>query len=191
MKTDYTFTVPDTSALSVDGSLARILRDLRLGLTYTSTRMARPRISWIQVEWRRLAGVVCHRLVGGGLPPIDWNWWSTFTKTAINPIPELGEGGCGNAFLTAFSEGGIVSAINENLDGGPDPWEVVDEIGGAVGLQYVVSNGLVCPGCSSIYRGIGSATETVAGWTFVLDVYTRIGEGAVAEVTAYRKRQCQ
>ena len=57
-----------------------------------------------------------------------WNAsaWGTFFKTALNPIPEFKKGGCGNEFLNAFSSGGIVSAVSENLDGGPGTSPDVD-----------------------------------------------------------------
>jgi len=56
--------------------------------------------------------------------------------------------------------------------------------------QYVVSQGLACPGCSSIYRGILSGTETAATSFIVADAYTRIGQGAYAEVSSYLAGQC-
>jgi hypothetical protein len=76
----------------------------------------------------------------------DKNAWTTFFKEAVNPLPELREGGCGKVFLDAFIEGGLFP------DGGPgtDPDALVKQGGGFVAAQYVVNQGLVVPLRSSI-----------------------------------------
>jgi hypothetical protein len=123
----------------------------------------------------------------------DANAWKTFFKTAINPLPELQKGGCGNVFLTAGSNGGIVSAVSDNLDGGPGtgPDDVIKQAGAIAAAQYVVNQGLAVPLRSSIYRGILSGTETAASSFILGDTYYRIGQGFYAEYSAFKAGACQ
>ncbi|HEY6764493.1 MAG TPA: hypothetical protein VI386_06955 [Candidatus Sulfotelmatobacter sp.] len=103
----------------------------------------------------------------------DKNAWKTFFKTAVNPLPELREGGRGRAFLDAFSEGGLFP------DGGPgiDPDALIKQAGSIAAAQYAVNQGLVVPLRSSIYRGILEGTETAASGAVLADVYTREAQG--------------
>jgi hypothetical protein len=123
---------------------------------------------------------------------IDWTWVKTFVKEAVQPWKELKKGGCGNEFLSAFSDGGIVSAVSDNLDGGPGtgPDDVIKQAGTIAAAQYVVNQGLAVPLRSSIYRGILSGTETAAGSFVVADAYTRIGQGYYAEYKSFKAGGC-
>jgi RHS repeat-associated protein len=114
-------------------------------------------------------------------------WWKTFLKEAVQPWKDQ----CANVFANAFANGGIVNAVSENLEGGPDPDEVIKQAGSMAAAQYVVNNGLVCPGCSSTYRAIVSGTETAATSFVLADAYTRIGQGAYAEISSYLAGQCR
>jgi hypothetical protein len=116
----------------------------------------------------------------------DASAWKTFFKTAVNPLPELREGGCGRAFLDAFAEGGLFP------DGGPgtEPDSVIKQAGGIAAAQYVVNQGLVVPLRSSIYRGILEGTETAASGAVLADVYTREAQGFSAEYSAFKAGAC-
>ncbi|MGA7219446.1 MAG: hypothetical protein WBX38_14080 [Candidatus Sulfotelmatobacter sp.] len=114
-------------------------------------------------------------------------WWKTFLKEAVQPWKDQ----CANVFANAFANGGIVNAVSENIEGGPDPDEVIKQAGSMGAAQYVVNNGLVCPGCSSTYRAIVSGTETAATSFVLADAYTRIGQGAYAEISSYLAGQCR
>lgn len=50
-------------------------------------------------------------------------WWKTFLKEAVQPWKDQ----CANVFANAFANGGIVNAVSENLEGGPDPDEVIKQ----------------------------------------------------------------
>ena len=130
---------------------------------------------------------------GGGAANNGWslfgwdkNAWKTFFKTAVNPLPELREGGCGRAFLDAFSEGGLFP------DGGPgtEPDSLIKQAGGIAAAQYAVNQGLVVPLRSSIYRGILEGTETAASGAVLADVYTREAQGFSAEYSAFKAGSC-
>ncbi len=116
----------------------------------------------------------------------DKNAWKTFFRTAVNPLPELREGGCGRAFLDAFSEGGLFP------DGGPgtEPDSLIKQGGTIAAAQYAVNQGLVVPLRSSIYRGILEGTETAASGAVVLDIYTREAQGFSAEYSAFKAGAC-
>ena len=85
-----------------------------------------------------------------------------------------------------------MSAVSENLDGGPgtSPDDLAKQAGTIAAAQYAVNQGLACPGCSSIYRGILSGTETAAGSFVVADSYYRIGQGYYAEYNAFKAGTC-
>jgi hypothetical protein len=123
---------------------------------------------------------------------IDWTWWKTFLKEAVNPLPELQEGGCGKVFIDAFTNGGVVSAVSDNLDGGPGtgPDDFIKQVGTIAAAQYAVDSGLAIPLRSSVYRGILEGTETAASSFVVADVYTREYQGFSAEISAYRAGGC-
>ena len=116
----------------------------------------------------------------------DRNAWRTFFKTGVNPLPELREGGCGRAFLDAFSEGGLFP------DGGPgtEPDSLIKQAGTIAAAQYAVNQGLVVPLRSSIYRGILEGTETAASGAVVADIYTREAQGFTAEYSAFNAGAC-
>jgi RHS repeat-associated protein len=117
---------------------------------------------------------------------IDWTWWKTFVKEAVNPLPELREGGCGRVFLDAFAEGGLFP------DGGPgtEPDSLITQAGSIAAAQYAVNQGLVVPLRSSIYRGILEGTETAASGAVLADVYTREAQGFNAEYSAFKAGAC-
>lgn len=117
----------------------------------------------------------------------DKNAWKTFFKEAVQPWKDT----CAQTFAKAFGEGGVVSAVSNNLEGGPDPDQVIKEAGGMVAAQYVVNNGLAVPLRSSIYRGILSGTETAATGFVLLDAYTRIGQGLYEEGKSYLAGECR
>jgi RHS repeat-associated protein len=119
----------------------------------------------------------------------DKNAWKTFFKEAVQPWKDT----CAQTFAKAFGEGGVVSAVSNNLEGGPgtSPDEVINQAGTIAAAQYVVNQGLVCPGCSSIYRGILSGTETAATGFVLLDAYTRIGQGLYEEGKSYLAGECR
>lgn len=129
------------------------------------------------------------RAVAANNGGIDWTWWKTFLKEAVQPWKD----DCAKEFGAAFGSGGIVSAVSDNLDGGPgtSPDDLIKQAGTMGAAQYAVNQGLVCPGCSSIYRGILSGTETAAGVFVVADIYTRIGQGVHAEVSSYLAGKCR
>jgi hypothetical protein len=101
-------------------------------------------------------------------------------------LPELREGGCGRAFLDAFSEGGLFP------DGGPgtEPDALIKQAGTIAAAQYAVNQGLVVPLRSSIYRGILEGTETAASGAVLADVYTREAQGFSAEYSAFKAGKC-
>ncbi len=114
-------------------------------------------------------------------------WWKTFLKEAVQPWKDQ----CAGVFANAFANGGIVNAVSENLEGAPDPDEVIKQAGSMAAAQYVVNNGLVCPGCSATYRAIVSGTETAATSFVLADSYYRIGQGYYAEYNAFKAGTCQ
>jgi len=111
------------------------------------------------------------------------------SKEAVQPWKDT----CAQTFAKAFGEGGIVSAVSPNLEGGPgtDPDGLIKQAGTIAAAQYAVERGLVVPLRSSIYRGILEGTETAATGFVLLDAYTRIGQGLYEEGKSFLAGECR
>jgi len=133
--------------------------------------------------------VVAANKSGWSLFGWDKNAWKTFFTEAVQPWKDT----CAQTFARAFGEGGIVSAVNPNLDGGPgtEPDSLIKQVGTIAAAQYAVNRGLVVPLRSSIYRGILEGTETAATGFVLLDTYTRIGQGVYEEGKSYLAGECR
>jgi RHS repeat-associated protein len=122
----------------------------------------------------------------------------TFTKAFFGNLAskqywksELGEGGCYAVFAEGFNEGGV-SHLTAGMDlppgGGVD--DMIRQGGAAAALTYQMSKGLTVPLRSSIYRGILSGSERLAGGAAAADFAARSGEGFAREVSAIRNGTC-
>jgi hypothetical protein len=120
-----------------------------------------------------------------------WNKsaWTTFLKEAAQPWKDP----CAQTFAKAFGEGGVVSAISANLEGGPgtEPDSLIKQAGTVAATQYAVNQGLIVPLRSSIYRGILEGTETAATGFVLADAYTRIGQGLYEEAKSFLSGECR
>ncbi len=116
---------------------------------------------------------------------IDWGWWKTFLKEAINPIPEFKQGGCGRAFLSAT--GDALNPFSPSLSSGGEATAAVLAASkynaalryAASAPNYLGGTGLIYPMKSSVVRSMLADANAAAasGGLITLDLALAQGFG--------------
>jgi hypothetical protein len=117
----------------------------------------------------------------------DWNWWKTFFKEAINPIPEFKKGGCGKVFLSATMD--ALNPFSPSLSSASDAtaaFLAAKKYNSAVRYaasrsNYLGGKGLIYPMKSSTVRSMLAEANAAAGAGALISLDLALVQGIAVE----------